>query len=286
MSTTETPKQTMSDVVAARREQLSPGREFVEAATKHGTDAHVDYDVTITDTLTSSRRKPRFPTRNMLKVVDLSREPQDSYWHESLPEAAAPELRPELMSRFHRDSVPELRATTAWVQVPDQLWEDPRAFESFINYRLIIRLCTAENHTILSGPQGLLSWPGIDTITDKAPFGSAVLAACDEVEQMGCTADGMIINPLDYYRSRETGRLIEALEDNGVFIVRTRLIEPGRALLGDFGHGAQLFDAGRSTIGFAEPPEGMFATSGNSVMAQIHEAPVVNLPFTFYFCRL
>ena len=35
----------------------------------------VEYDVTITDSLTSSRRKPRYPARNMLKVTDLSKEP-------------------------------------------------------------------------------------------------------------------------------------------------------------------------------------------------------------------
>ena len=114
------------------------------------------------------------------------------------------------------------------------------------------------------------------------PFASPLLAACNEVEQMGGTADGLILNPVDYYRLLGAGRLVDVLEGNGVFVVRTRLVEPGTALVGDFGHGAQLFDAGRSTIRFAEPPPGTFAEPGPAVMARIHERVVVNLPTNFF----
>jgi hypothetical protein len=103
---------------------------------------------------------------------------------------------------------------------------------------------------------------------------------------MGCTADGLVLNPVDYYRALDEGRLMQTVEDNGVFIVRTRLVPPGTALVGDFGHGAQLFDAGRSVIRFADPPPGTFSRPGAAVMARIHERVVVNLPFTFYLCDL
>ena len=73
---TDEVKRTMADVVAQRRAEMSPGRRFAEACAADGTAAAVDFDVTITDSLTSSRRKPRYPARNMLKVVDLSREPR------------------------------------------------------------------------------------------------------------------------------------------------------------------------------------------------------------------
>jgi len=286
---TDTVKRTLAEVVAERRTELSPGRAFVEATIADGTNASVDFPITITDTLTSSRRKPRHPCRNMLKVVDLSREPRSFYWHESLvddPSIAGADLRPELSSRYQRSDIPALLPTTAWARVPDRLWEDPDAYESFLNYRLIIRLATAENHTILRGPEGLLAHPEIERMSGKTRFRSTILAACDEVEQMGCTADGLVINPVDYYRYLEEGSLMQTVEANGVFIVRTRLVDPGTALIGDFGHGAQLFDAGRSTIRFAEPPPGVFAEPGIAVMARIHERVVVNLPFTFYHCDL
>ncbi|MFI9503698.1 family 3 encapsulin nanocompartment shell protein [Nocardia sp. NPDC052566] len=287
MLNTDGVKQTLAQVVADRKHELSPGRMFVEACLEHGLDAAVDYDVTITDSLTSSRRKPRNPARNMLKAIDLSRDPRRFYWHESPPTATdAPiegaEVRRELASRFHKSPIPELLTTTAWVQVPPGLWEDPETFESFVNYRLIVRLCTAENVTIISGEGGLLNMPGIARMTEPGPFASTILRACNEIEQMGGTADGMIINPVDYYRAMGDGRLMDDLEQNGVFIVRTRLVEPGTAIVGDFGHGAQLFDAGRSVIRFAEPPEGTFTEPGVALMAQIYERVVVNLPTNFF----
>jgi hypothetical protein len=273
MQRIEPMKRTIAEVVAERKKEMSPGRLFVEAFADKGLDARVEFDVTITDSLTSSRRKPRYPARNMFKVVDLSRNPQRYYWHESPPLAGDPQvdgaqLRREAANRFHKSPVPELLPTTAWVQVPPDLWEDTDTFESFINYRLIVRLATAENHTILRGEAGLLNMPQIGRLTAKAPFSSTILAACNEVEQMGSTADGLIINPADYY------------------IVRTRLVDPGTAIVGDFGHGALLFDAGRSVIRFAEPPPGTFAEPGIALMAEIYERVVVNLPTTFYVVTL
>jgi len=284
-------KATMADVVAGRKSETLPARVFLQALQADGLAASVNYDVTITDSLTSSRRKPRHPARNMLKVVDLSKDPRRYYWHEipaepGDPAIAGADVRQEAANRFGMSPVPELLTTTAWVQVPDGLWEDPEAFESFINYRLIVRLATAENVTIITGPGGLLGLPHIARLTSAGPFGSTVLAACNEVEQRGCTADGLIINPADYYRLLGSGPLIEQVEANGVFIVRTRLVEPGTAIVGDFGHGAQLFDAGRSLIEFAQAPPGTFAEPGIALKAEIYERVVVNLPGTFFVVSL
>ncbi|MGH3994272.1 MAG: family 3 encapsulin nanocompartment shell protein, partial [Pseudonocardiaceae bacterium] len=204
-------QRTMAEVVAERKAQQTPGRIFVEAVAAQGLEACVEYDVTITDSLTSSRRKPRYPARNMLKVVDLSREPRQCYWHESPTGDArieGAEVRRELASRFHRSPIPELLPTTAWVQVPPDLWEDADAFQSFLDYRLIARLGTAENHTIICGEGGLLHYPGLARLTTAGPFGSTILAACNEIEQMGGTADGLIINPVDFYTFLAHGRLM------------------------------------------------------------------------------
>ena len=280
----------MTEVVAAQPTAFSPGRMFVEAYADKGLEAAVEYDVTITDALPNIRRKPRYPARNLLKVVDLSREPRRYYWHESPPRPGDAmvndgELRREAASRFHRSPIPELLPSTGWVQVPPGLWEDPETFEAFINYRLIVRLGTAENHTILRGEGGLLNHPGIARITSPGPIGSTILAACNEAEQMGGTADGLIINPADFYTFMGQGRLMADLERNGVLIVRTRLVDPGTAIVGDFG-GVQLFDAGRSVIRFAEPPPGTFAEPGIALMAQIYERVVVNLPTNFFVVSL
>lgn len=284
-------KQTIAEVMAARKTQMSPGRMFADACALDGLSTSLEVDATVTDLLTSSRRKPRFPARNMLKVTDLSRDPRHHYWHETPPLDDDPrpplaDIRPEVAHRFHLSEIPELLTTKAWVQVPTGLWEDAEAFESFINYRLIIRLSTAENHTIIRSEGGLLNIPGIARMTSPGPFTSTILTACNEVEQMGATADGMIINPEDYYRFFGEGHLMADLEANGVFIVRTRLVDPGTAIVGDFGHGAQLFDAGRSVIRFDEPPPGTFPSPGVALTAEIYERVVVNLPTNFFVVSL
>jgi hypothetical protein len=71
---------------------------------------------------------------------------------------------------------------------------------------------------------------------------------------------------------------MDDVERNGVFIVRTRLVDPGTAIVGDFGHGALLFAAGRSVIRFAEPPPGTFAQPGTALM--------VNLPTNVFVVTL
>jgi hypothetical protein len=264
----------------------TPGRIFAEAVATQGLGASVEFDRSITATLGTLRAKGRFPVRNILKVVDLSREPRRFYWHESPPSPGdarieGAEVRRELASRFHKSPIPELLPTTAWVQVPEGIWEDAGAFQSFLDTRLVPRLGTAENHTIIRGEGGLLNYPGLARLTDPGPFGSTILAACNEVEQMGSTADGLIINPADYYRFVAQGKLMEDVDRNA-FIVRTRLVEPGTAIVGDFGHGAQLFDAGRSVIRFAEPPPGTFAEPGIALQAEIYERLVINLPRNFF----
>jgi len=269
----------------------TPGRVFAEAVATHGLEASVEFDTTVTASLASLRRKPRYPVRNLLKVVDLSRQPRRFYWHESPPAPGdawvdGAEVRPELGSRFHKSPVPQLLPTTAWVQVPPQLWEDAEAFQSFVDGRLVFRLGTAENHAILRGEAGLLNQPGIARLSDRGPFASTILAACNEIEQMGCTPDGLIINPADFYRSMSSGALMHDLDQHGLLIVRTRLVEPGTAIVGDFAKGAQLFDAGRSVIKFAEPPAGTFAEPGIALMAEIHERVVINLPTNFLVVRL
>jgi hypothetical protein len=284
-------KPTIADVVSARTRQSSPGRIFADAFAADQFSAQVEYPVTITDSLVSSRRKPRYPTRNMFRVTDLSRDPRRYYWHETPPLPEDPEipdgkLRQELTHRFGAARVPELLPTTAWVQVPENLWRDPETFASFIDYRLVMRLSAAENQAIIRGDGGLLNIAGIGRMTSAGPFASTLLAAFNAVEQTGATADGLIINPHDFYLFLGQGHLIADLEQNGVFVVRTRLVDQGTAIIGDFGHGAHLFDAGRSVIRFAEPPPGTFAEPGVALTAEIRERVVVSMPATFFVVSL
>lgn len=282
----------MQSNLPERSKRPSPGELFVAACATSGTDTAVEYDYTITDTILSTRRKTRYPVRNMFKIVNLAERPLKYYWYESPPQAGdmedvlEAELRPEAAHHFQKHPVPELYPTTAWVQVPPELLEDPETLATFINYRLVIRLCTAENQALTLGPGGLLNIPAITTIASKGVFSSPLLAACNQIEQMGCTPDGLILNPLDFYKLMGSSRILFDLEENGMIIARTRMVKPGHAIMGDFAQGAMLFDQGKSVIRFAEPPPGIFAQPGLALMAEIYERVVVNVPAIFYHVAL
>lgn len=261
--------------------ERSPGKVFADACHTGGTSTSVEFDYTISDALLGSRAKPRVPVRTLFKTVDVSRHPPTHYWHESQLETAAGP-RPEAARRFHASPVPALLPTTAWVQVPPALLDDPDTLATFINYRLIVRLCTAENEALVVGPGGLLHQPGVTMIRPGGGLRLGLLAACAEVEHMGGTADGVVLHPADYWRFVGSGQFVADLEAQGIRVVRTRLMPSGHALVGDFGHGAVLLDGGRSTIRFAEPPPGVFAEEGLAVTAEIWERLVLNLPMNFF----
>ena len=106
-------KPTIADVLAARTREPSPGRVFTDAFAAEGFSACAEYQVTITDSLVSSRRKPRYPARNMFKITDLSRELRRCYWYETPrlpedPEIPGGDLRRELTHRFGMAPVPDL----------------------------------------------------------------------------------------------------------------------------------------------------------------------------------
>jgi hypothetical protein len=255
-------RSTLAEVVAEQKRLVSPGRILLDAIAEQGLEASVEFDLTITGALPSLRRKPRYPARNLFTIVEASGDPRQRYRQADPPDSAP---------------IPPLHTTSGWVQVPPDLWDDPDAFETFVNYRLVVRLATAENHTLLRAEGGLLQHPGIAHRPLDLPLGPAILAACDELEQ----ADGLILNPTDYYAFLGSGSLMADLEQNGLLVVRTRLVDPGTAIIGDFEQGAVVADAGRSLIRFAEPPSGTFAEPGIGLTAQIYERVLVNQPDRF-----
>ncbi len=272
------------------RHPISPGHLFAQACKKEGTDASMEFDFTLTN-VKSTRKKPRWTVRNLFKVVDLS-QGHFNFWHESPPLSGAEtnvnevDIRPEAARGFHAEPPPELYATSAWVQIPTSLIDDSEALASFINHRLIIRLCTAENQALSRGKGGLINIEEIKKLPYKTDFVTQIYAACNEVEQMSGTADGIVINPIDYWKFINNSHIINRLEENGLTIVRTRMVEPGQAVVGDFGHGAMLFDSGKSTIKFADPPPNTFAQPGLALKAEIHERIGINLPTNFYLVQL
>jgi len=276
--------------------ELSPGRAFANAVLAQGTKASVEFSTTITDSFPGFKRRPRIAVRGLFKVVKAE-QPRVKYWYETRPQAELTEhvidaqLRQEATFEFHSDQA-QLKPTTAWVQVNPALLDDPEALATFIDYRLLVRLCTAENQALARGPggervRGLLETPGITRLAARETPVASLLAACNRVEQVGGSADGILMNPEDFYRYFVgQGSLLKDLADMGVRIARARMVNPGTIIVGDYTAAATIFDSGRSSIRFAEPPKGIFPREGLAVCGEIHEALVVHLPTHFYVASL
>lgn len=266
---------------------LSPGEAFARAFAKDGRNAEVHFDFTITDAFKPTQDRPRLTVRNLFKKrpvdADVTR-----FWQETRPakEEAAKvheaELRQEATFKF---GIGEARVypISAWVQIPDELRDDPDALAVFLDYRLLVRLATAENQALTLGEHGLLNQPGLTRLPYAGDYVSGVMAACNEIEQNGATAHAMIVNPYDYY-NHMVGKhgVLGDLARNGTLITRTRMVGPGCALVGDFAVAARLLDACKSVIRIGEPPAGTFATPGLAVCAEIYEGLAVHLPTHFF----
>lgn len=275
---------------------FSPGRAFAAAHAARGRKASVELPTTITELFPGFKRRPRIAVRALFKAVK-TRQQTVKYWFETRPQAAptAPvedvQLRPEAAFESHVDQTP-LKPTTAWVQLPPALLDDPEALATFIDYRLLVRLCTAENQALVIGRggervRGLLETPGLVRLPARSDPVASLLAACEQVEQMGGSADGILINSVDYYRYLVGhGSLLSDLADMGIRIARTRMVSPGTIVVGDFTAGATIFDSGRSVIQFAEPPSGIFPREGLAVRGEIYESLVIHLPTHFFVASL
>ncbi len=273
---------------------VSPGRAFASACLAQGNRAAIELPTTITESFPGFKVRPRLALRNLFKVVPTDQQ-RARYWKETAPAeaVAATDVRilPEAGFEFHVDQVP-LRPTTAWVQVPPALLDDPESLAAFIDYRLLVRLATAENQALAVGRggdrvRGLLETPGVRQLAAQGSAVASLVAAFDQVEQMGGSADGVVMNPGDYFRYF-IGRdgLLAEIAQLGIRIVRTRMVAAGTAVVGDFAAGATLFDERRSTIRFADPPHGTFRGDGLAVCGEIHEALAIHLPTHFFIAAL
>lgn len=286
----------MSTNDTAEQSALSPGQAFARACATQGARASVEFTTTITDAFPGFKRRPRIAVRGLFKVVKASG-PKVKYWYETRPQTSPSVpvedvgLRPEAAFEFHSDQT-TFKPTTAWIQVPRELLDDPETLATFIDFRLLVRLNTAENQALARGRggdrvRGLLETPGIARLPALGDPVSSLLAACDRVEQMGGSADGVLVNPADYYRYFVgRGSLLSDLATMGVRIARARMVDPGQVIVGDFTAAATIFDSGRSVIRFAEPPPGIFPREGLAVCGEIYTALVVHLPTHFYVASL
>lgn len=266
-----------------------PGEEFALAFARAGKEACLTLRAAISDRFPPAKRRPRHTVRNLLRkaVVD-SEHFAVATFAERARDVSDDDATPEFGFGVASLEVP-IGFVTAAVPVPPAVLDDPAAIAAFIDFRLLVRLGTAENEALLNGDgsqgiTGLLRAEGLRHLDEPAgSVGQTLLRAAAECEWYGGSADGMVVHPDDWWPLVESG-LLERLATWGVTISRTRVLPAGTALVGDFTAAATILDARTSTIRFGQPGE--YDADGPVLVAEIREGLAVHLPGHFVLAPL
>ena len=269
-------------------ERLSTGEKFARAFMKSGLSTEVNYDFTITEEFKPGINRPRIPMISWVMKRRLVNKDSIYCWSERRL-AAGQEAKikgtnhwKEFKVGFEAHEV-KIRPIQAWIQVPDLILDDPECLADFIDYRLLPRLGTVENEQITIGPAGILRHPDLTQVPYSGSFVEGLLNLCLEVEQNGATAHVIVLNTFDYYTSLVgQGQLLQNLMINGNILVRTRMIDRGCALVGDFAVATRFFHKGMSQIRFGEPPPDTFAKKSTCICAETYVGASLSLPTHVY----
>jgi hypothetical protein len=240
--------------------ELTPGERLARALADAPRPAEVtvELSVSLPTTFPFFAERPRYTVRHLLEALPVP-ESGAAFVHEP-PAAGAPARSgtqyansPEasFLPRLERAGLTELRAR---VPLPEGLTEEPELLARYVDRRVTVRLCTIENEVLLHGSDdgvltGLLKVPG------RRSARGSLTAAAALVEETGGSCDGIVVHP-DVYWTLVADGLLDRLTAAGVRVSRTRMIDRGHALLGDFRAAATLLDPARSRVQLLSGPAG------------------------------
>lgn len=278
----------LDDPELARR---GPGEEFALAYARAGEKASVTLRAAISDLFPPAKRRPRYTVRHLLRkaVVGYDDAGAVTVFRERAVGVEHGTAAPEWDFQVDVATTP-LQTIRAAVAVPEEILVDPAALAAFVDFRLLVRLGTTENDTLLNGDGtdgilGLLRQPGVRAAAEPAgTVADSLLAAAASCEWYGGSADGIVMHPDDWWPLLSHGAILDHLAAAGVRISRTRMVPRGTALVGDFTAAATLLDRRVSTIRIAR--DGDLPVPGPGLVAEIQEGLAVHLPGHFVVATL
>ncbi len=275
----------LDDPELARR---GPGEEFALAYARAGDKASVTLRAAISDLFPPAQRRPRYTVRHLLRRAVVDRD-EVTVFRERAADVSAGTAAPEWDFRVGIATA-SVQTISASVPVPPEVLADPASLAAFVDFRLLVRLGTAENDVLLNGDGedgivGLLRAPGVRTMDAPAPTVAAtLLEAAALCEWYGGSADGIVMHPDDWWPLLAEGPVFDRLATAGVRISRTRMVPAGSALIGDFTAAATLLDRRTSTIRMAR--DGESEAPGPALVAEISEGLAIHLPGHFVLATL
>jgi hypothetical protein len=275
----------LDDPELARR---GPGEEFALAHVRMGDKASVTLRAAISDLFPPAQRRPRYTVRHLLRKAVIGGDVDEVAVFRERAKPDDESAAPEWAFRVGIAAV-QLQTVKAAVPVPEEILAEPAALAAFVDFRLLVRLGTAENDVLLNGTGedgilGLLRHEGVRHVDEpRTSVADTLLATAALCERHGGSADGMVLHPDDWWPLLRDG-FLERLGSAGVKVSRTRMVPPGTAVVGDFTAAATLLDRRLSTIRMAR--DGELPGDGPGLVAEIHEGLAVHLPGHFVVARL
>lgn len=206
--------------------------------------------------------------------------------------------KPEVTMQFEPADAP-VRKIAAWIPVTTEILADAPTLRSYIDARLGYLLLVREEEQVLNGSgtnpnlRGIRQTTGLQTLTGPAGDNlTAIANAIRNVELVDGEPDGVAINPTDFW-ALITRRAGDGHYDLDPFMdparmqpwglppVRTRSMEAGRALVGNWRIGATLLDREETVIRVGEQHADFFTNNKVAILAEERIALPVHRPDFF-----
>lgn len=193
----------------------------------------------------------------------------------------------EATMEFEQDDAP-IRKITAWIPATTEILADAPTLRGYIDTRLRYMLMLREEQQVLNGGgvtphlKGIRQFTGVQTqasVNDDLP--SVVGLSISKIENADGSATAVAVNPLDYWKGvveRHSTQFDNGFGGNapavasgitwGLPQVRTRSMEEGKLLTGDFRLGATLFDRQAITIDTSESHSTFFTENKVAIRAE------------------
>lgn len=213
---------------------------------------------------------------------------------------ASPKMEVDMI--WESDTAP-MRKIAAWVPVTTEIIEDAPTLRGYIDTRLGYMLAFREENLLLTGdgtgprPKGILSFTTQTQSAVSSDPAATLGQAIGKVENVDLEADGIAMNPIDYWAMLTT-RYANQLDGGfngglpygvgsipgaiwGLPVVRSRSLGSKVAIVGAFRMGATIFDRQRTTIRVGNQHSDYFTNNKVVVLAEERVGLAVHRPDAF-----
>ena len=216
-------------------------------------------------------------------------------------------LKPEVTMEFVDDTA-VVKKIAAWIPATMEILADAPTLLGYINTRLVYMLKVREQAQIINGAgsgaqlKGILQFSGVQTESAVAGDIPKTFAnAIAKVENVDLEANGIAMNPLDYWAG-VSNRFSTTLDGDavgsapygapaptlwGLPVIRTRALASsggsatGKAIVADWAMGATLFDRMQATIRQSDSHDTFFIYNKVAILAEERIALAVHRPDAF-----